>query len=81
MKNYDHISLTEVHYPQDWCCDPQTFTVPKGCQYIHGQYAFCDTDVDLCCSGEWLEIIDEEKGLRIRYVLDEEKAEGPDFLK
>lgn len=75
MKNFDHIPLTVEHYPESWYNWTQSFSVPKGWKYMRDsdrdyQYAYCDMEIDLYCSGDWLEIVNEEQNVRILYVID-----------
>ena len=74
MKTYEHIPLQVESHGGSWFSWPQSFSVPRGWLYRTDsdrtyQKAGCELSVDLCCAGDWLEIVSEEQGKRIRYEI------------
>ena len=72
MKNYDDIPLTAEEHTESYWHWPQVFTVPKGWDYMTDtelvyRTAPCDLEFDLQCAGDWLEIVNREKNVRICY--------------
>lgn len=75
MKNLENLSVRTEHHAEAWFSWPQSITVPKGWlfrTYNHSDFrrAGCDTEFDLFCSGDWLEMVNEEDGTLIRHVID-----------
>lgn len=74
MKNHDSMTTTTYRHPEAWYSFPQTFPVPEGWKYrTYADLAFAtaqgNTEIDLYCDGDWLEMISPDGKECIRHEI------------